>query len=152
MMPYIGKPWEQRELFPEMVDSIKEPYQPLDLKAPTAHEWTDLRYMDPPEEEGEPWSFKSVEDKIYYFVGDTLGLDEEQMDVMSWLGHTAIAMLGTLALEKAFDRMTNREAAALVMALFFVYREVSEDDGMGNLDSIMDILGPTLNSILTGVL
>jgi hypothetical protein len=38
----------------------------------------------------------------------------------------------------------------MVMALFFVYREITEDDGMGNLDSVMDILGPVLHSVLTG--
>lgn len=101
-----------------------------------------------------PWSFTDFEEKIYQAVLKALGVEGEgtAKDAVSWAGHTAIAGLGTIALSKVFQHMTDTEAAAFTMALLFVYREVTEDDGMDNLDSIMDILGPALLAVTVGVI
>lgn len=88
----------------------------------------------------------TVEEKLiqrfYQALGVEPGTVEE--DVVSWISHGLIAYGLTQFIYKIVDHFNlgKRDTVALMVALLFVYREVSEDDGMDNLDSIMDIVGP----------
>ena len=84
---------------------------------------------------------RDLADQIYAALGLKHGTPTG--DLVSWISHGLLTKAFTEIIESVADHygLTRKETIALCSAMFFVYREWVEPDGL-NLDSIMDIVLP----------
>lgn len=93
-----------------------------------------------------------VEQRVIKLVQLLLGLEDGDFawDLFTWGTHGAIAFYLTQGFVHVFEHfeLTTEEQVAVMVALFFAYREVEQHEGEIGLDDVMDVIGPAVVAVV----